>query len=208
MTIRISRATCVVLLLVAAACSSDDGGTAPPVTTTLASITVTPTLSLQAGAQQTIAAQGIGANGQTMTGVIFAYTSSSAAIAAVSSAGAVIGLSAGSATITVTGTAAGVSRSATVNVIVSGTLPNAATVTAGANTNVFTPGTVAIARGGTVTWTFGALTHNVEFGGTAGAPTNIPITTNASVSRTFSSAGTFNYLCSLHPGMVGTVIVP
>jgi plastocyanin len=87
-----------------------------------------------------------------------------------------------------------------------GTPVAAATVQAGATTNDFTPARVDLTRNGTVTWTFGALTHNVTFG-SSGAPANIGDTSGQTVSRTFPNAGTFNYACTLHAGMSGTVVV-
>lgn len=81
-----------------------------------------------------------------------------------------------------------------------------ATVAAGANSNDFTPQEVNITVGGTVTWTFGARPHNVVFGtGAAGAPANVPTTSNGQASRTFNTAGSFAYDCTIHPGMTGTV---
>jgi plastocyanin len=70
----------------------------------------------------------------------------------------------------------------------------------------FTPASVQVPVGTTVTWTWaaGATAHNVSFAdgvssGDRGA--------NASYSRTFSTAGTFSYVCTLHGGMQGTVLV-
>lgn len=73
--------------------------------------------------------------------------------------------------------------------------------------NTFTPSTLTVAKGTTVTFTFQATTHNVNFANTAGAPANIPNTANSGVQRLFANAGTFGYDCSLHSGMTGTVIV-
>jgi plastocyanin len=84
--------------------------------------------------------------------------------------------------------------------------PQTASVTASATANTFSPSTVTIARGGTVTWTFGARPHNVTFGAT-GAPASVPTTTNAQVARQFPTAGSFAYDCTLHAGMSGTVVV-
>jgi len=73
----------------------------------------------------------------------------------------------------------------------------------------FTPPTVAIRRGGTVTFDFQGVGHNVFFdNGPAGAPANIT-GENANVSKTltFAAAGTFPYNCHIHPGMRGTVVV-
>lgn len=201
-----------VAVLVACGGGGGDGGsgtTNPPPPVTLDNIVVTPTtVSLSAGATQAISATARSASGATVSGVTFGYASSNAAVASVSQGGQVLGISAGTATITVTGTLGAVSRSATVAVTVTGVLPNQVLVTAGAATNDFTPPNVAVARGGTVTWSFGALVHNVDFQGAAGAPARIPDTSNASVARTFGSAGTFAYVCTLHSGMNGSVFVP
>jgi plastocyanin len=85
--------------------------------------------------------------------------------------------------------------------------PSAATVQALASSNAFSPSQVTIARNGTVTWNFSTLTHNVTFTGGTGAPANVPETTNAQVSRTFGTAGSFPYRCTLHDGMNGSVTV-
>jgi len=86
--------------------------------------------------------------------------------------------------------------------------PMAAAVNA-TSLNTFTPANVAIGVGGTVTFTFGDVPHNVFFDNSpAGAPD--PITganANMSMSRTFTTAGTFEYDCHIHPGMKGTVLV-
>jgi plastocyanin len=73
----------------------------------------------------------------------------------------------------------------------------------------FTPGTVTLTVGGTVTFAFGSLEHNVFFDNApAGAPQNITApSANKSVTLTFPTAGTYPYNCHLHPGMKGTVIV-
>jgi plastocyanin len=47
----------------------------------------------------------------------------------------------------------------------------------------------------------------VTFNAGAGAPGNIGDTTTGSATATFTTAGTFNYHCSIHPYMTGTVIV-
>lgn len=77
-----------------------------------------------------------------------------------------------------------------------------------ANTsNVFSPSTLTVSRGTTVTFTFQATQHNVNFASVAGAPANIPNTANSGVQRLFATVGTFGYDCTLHAGMSGTVIV-
>ena len=72
----------------------------------------------------------------------------------------------------------------------------------------FTPNSITVPVGSSVTFAFGAVAHNVFFDNApAGAPANIGDKSNASVTLTFNSAGTYVYNCHLHPGMQGTVVV-
>ena len=72
----------------------------------------------------------------------------------------------------------------------------------------FNPNSVQLAVGGTVTWVFQSLGHNVTFDAMAGAPADIGgVNTNTSIARTFPTAGTFTYHCTIHPGMTGSVQV-
>jgi len=73
----------------------------------------------------------------------------------------------------------------------------------------FTPNRVNLVAGGTVTFDFGSLAHDVFFDNApAGAPANITAASaNKSVTLTFATKGTYAYNCHIHPGMRGTVIV-
>jgi plastocyanin len=73
----------------------------------------------------------------------------------------------------------------------------------------FTPVEVHLLQGGTVTFAFGSVGHNVYFDDDPdGAPDNIPgVNSNATVTRVFTKPGTYPYDCHIHPGMQGTVIV-
>jgi plastocyanin len=73
--------------------------------------------------------------------------------------------------------------------------------------NQFSPNVLDVTAGATVTWSFGAVDHDVVFNAVAGAPSNIGITRNANVSRSFPTAGNFPYSCTLHAGMSGTIRV-
>jgi plastocyanin len=85
-------------------------------------------------------------------------------------------------------------------------IPDGPTVVANAS-DQFVPATLDIDVGETVTWVFGPVSHDVLFSNVPGAPTNIGITDNANVSRTFGTAGVFPYSCTLHSGMNGTIRV-
>lgn len=70
----------------------------------------------------------------------------------------------------------------------------------------FTPQTLTIAVGDTVTWT---NTDPVSHTATSvnGAFDSGDIGTGESYSLTFNSAGTYEYLCTPHPTMTGTIVV-
>ncbi len=72
----------------------------------------------------------------------------------------------------------------------------------------FTPGTLPVNVGETVTFAFGSVPHNVFFTQQAGAPADIAgSNTNVSIARTFATAGTYAYTCHIHPSMHGTIEV-
>lgn len=70
----------------------------------------------------------------------------------------------------------------------------------------FDPKAVSIAAGDTIYYTFQGVQHNVIFD-TQGSPANVGTTSSATVKRPFPTAGTFDYHCSIHPQMTGTITV-
>jgi len=84
----------------------------------------------------------------------------------------------------------------------------ASTVTVGtpAGGLVFTPASITVAPNSTVTWNWnsGGVTHDVTFtDGSRSGPKS-----SGTFQKTFPTAGTFNYICSIHGSvMSGTVIV-
>lgn len=213
----VTRLACLVMTSTLLACGGggDDGGTnppppppPPPSTQTLGSISTNVTsLNLTAGSTQTITVSAFDTQGAVITNPgTPTFTSGQITVADVDATGAVLGISAGNTSVTVSLTRGGITRTAMVTVAVTGQLPSIASVSTQSG-DVFTPSTVAIALGGSVTWTFGATIHNVTFGGTAGAPSNIGNSSGTQASRTFTQAGNFSYSCTLHAGMNGQVIV-
>ncbi|MGQ0766868.1 MAG: Ig-like domain-containing protein [Gemmatimonadota bacterium] len=206
------RLSGLLVVLTLSGCGGGDGGTnpPPPATQVLGSIAATPTsINVAAGQSQSLTMVALDVNNAAIASASgYGFTSGTPSVAVVSSGGRVTGISAGSATITVSLTREGVTKTTTVATTVTGTLPLQTQVAAGNLTNDFTPAFVAIARTGTVTWSFGATIHNVEFGGASGAPGNIGNTSNSNVVRQFNNPGTFGYTCTLHAGMNGTVLIP
>jgi plastocyanin len=73
----------------------------------------------------------------------------------------------------------------------------------------FAPSTLTINAGDVVTFAFGSVAHNVAFDNpSAATPTDIGgFNSNTSIQRTFGTAGTYTYHCTIHPFMTGAVVV-
>jgi plastocyanin len=69
----------------------------------------------------------------------------------------------------------------------------------------FSPTATTVPVGTTVTWTWsGAIGHNVTFSDGVASPTQA----SGTYSRTFGTAGSFTYHCTIHPtAMTGTITV-
>ena len=92
------------------------------------------------------------------------------------------------------------------------TVPVAASPPAGQTVTLrniaFSPKSPTVARGTTVTfaWRDGDTAHNLVSKGTRRFKP-IGIRATGSQSRTFTKAGTYRYVCTLHPGMAGRITV-
>jgi plastocyanin len=183
-------------------CSGGDKGVTTPggPIAFLSSITISGSNSTNVGGTLQLTASPKDQNGAAINAAVV-WTTSSAFVATVNSSGLVTGVAAGQATISAT---SGTIASSTLVTVTSGTFPLSATVNMPGT--VFSPTSVDIAQGGSVSFVFPALAHNVLFS-TSGSPQDIPITSNATISRTFATKGTFNFVCSIHTGMIGAVVV-
>ncbi len=175
---------------------------------TLTVLPATPSAAIGSTTQLTATARD--SRGNAIIGVTgFLYNTVDRTRAIVSVSGLVTAISPGAASIGASLTRDGVTATATAALTVTApTTGPASTTVMATNAIVFTPATTSIAEGGAVTFSFGTINHNVIFQ-TAGAPTNIPIVFSTSFNRTFPTAGSFPYVCTVHPGMAGTVnVVP
>ena len=69
--------------------------------------------------------------------------------------------------------------------------------------NTFKPKTITVGVGDTVTWQFeGASAHNVN-----SDDFESELMKEGTFEHTFDEAGEFDYVCTVHPGMSGTVKV-
>lgn len=72
-------------------------------------------------------------------------------------------------------------------------------------TTAYSPNPLTVSVGTTVTWTNKDSTTHTATSDTGAF--NGTVAPNAQFSFTFANAGTFTYHCSLHPNMVGSVVV-
>ncbi|WP_051178014.1 cupredoxin domain-containing protein [Nocardia concava] len=84
----------------------------------------------------------------------------------------------------------------------------AAAVTVEVKDMKFSPADITVKAGDTVTWKFDdRAPHAVQGIGDTALGINSPIIHKGEWSHTFTTPGTYRYLCPLHPDMKGTVTV-
>lgn len=72
---------------------------------------------------------------------------------------------------------------------------------------MFSPSQITVAKGTTVTWTNNdSIAHTVTADSGSG-PNSSDIAPGQTYSYTFNDTGSFQYHCSIHPSMQGTVVV-
>jgi plastocyanin len=116
------------------------------------------------------------------------------------------GISVGSAILTATYSGYQATQGISVHPAASGA--SATTTIVNTTPPAFSPALLKINPGASVAFSVGP-THNVQFDGTPGAPANISVGGNGNtVLRTFTTAGSFAFQCTIH-GEIGVVnVVP
>ena len=71
----------------------------------------------------------------------------------------------------------------------------------------FKPGTITVAPGTRVTWTNKDDEPHLVASRVAGQFKSPPLDTDEKFSFTFADKGSFEYFCTLHPHMTGTIVV-
>ena len=88
-----------------------------------------------------------------------------------------------------------------------GNPPPANTVDA-TTSDTFDPSSLSVSVGTVVSFVFASTGHNVTFDAVAGRPPDITgSNSNTTITRTFSTAGTFTYQCTIHSNMTGSITV-
>jgi plastocyanin len=62
----------------------------------------------------------------------------------------------------------------------------------------FSPTPDTVTAGTAVTFRFGSVVHNIRFDTGPAAIDSIPLASNTSTNRTFPTAGTYNFHCTIH----------
>jgi plastocyanin len=73
-------------------------------------------------------------------------------------------------------------------------------------TAAFAPDALTVDAGTTVTWTNTDSVAHTSTSDVSGWDSGI-VAPGGQFSRSFQTAGTYQYHCAIHPGMVGTVVV-
>lgn len=86
--------------------------------------------------------------------------------------------------------------------------PQAAIAVSGSGTYAFSPATMTIKVGTTVTWTNNTIApHTVTSDSGDPASFNGSLSSGGTFSFTFTTAGTYHYHCTIHPYMKATITV-
>lgn len=204
-----SAARSVCTLAVVACGGSGNGGTNPPPPATVQIVSLSRlTALLEPSETVTITATPRDGSGNALSGKTVTWAASPSGTVTLTPSGSsvtVTGGAPGQATVTATVDQV---TSSPLTVTVSSTISTTADVSVGSGGNVFSPDQADIKSGGTVTYTWAAGPHNVTFSNPpAAVPNSGDKLSGATFVVTFPQAGVYNYQCTIHSGMNGTITV-
>ena len=187
--------------------SSGDGGTTNPPPATVATVTINRSSALVKPSESvTLTATAKSSAGATINGHTVSWNNSNSSVTSMTPNGA---------SATVTGSVLGTSSiTATVDqitssptlVTVTNSFPSSASITVGAGgQDVFDPAQADVAAGATVTFTWNNVLHNVTWDNAPSGAANSGDKSTGTYQVTINSAGTFNYHCTIHAGMNGSI---
>jgi plastocyanin len=87
------------------------------------------------------------------------------------------------------------------------TTPSTATDAVTIKDFAFNPASLTVKAGATVTWTNEDTTAHRVVGVSTGGFNAGTVATGETVTATFDTAGSFPYICEIHPQMMGTIVV-
>jgi plastocyanin len=211
---RVAKLAFTVALSPIVACGGSggsDGGTNPPPPATVSSVSLSRSTALIKPTESvSITATPRDASGNAISGKTVTWNNDNSAVASIAPNGA---------TVTVTGTTLGGAHiTATVDQItssqaqitVTNSFPATLAVDVGASGDSFTPNQADIASGATVNFAWpSSVVHNVTW---VSAPGTLPGNSGdkgqgGSFSVTLTTPGTYNYHCTIHAGMDGSIQV-
>ena len=175
------------------------------------SIAITPdSVSVPVGGVVLLTATPRDQNGTAISGLASPTWSVEDTAIATATGNAITGKAIGSTRVFASMTEAGVTRGDTARVVVTAAPAGSPAHPVNTPGTSFSPGTVSITVGDSVTWLFLGAVHNVTFipGGPIPPGGDIPDQASGQVvSRTFTAAGTYQYECTRHANMTGQVLV-
>jgi plastocyanin len=186
-----------------------DGGTTNPPPATVATVTINRSSALLKPTESvTLTATAKSSAGATINGRTVSWNNSNSSVTSMTPNGA-------SATVTgsvlgtssVTATVDQVTSSPTL-VTVTNNFPSSASITVGAGgQDAFDPAQADVASGATVTFSWQGVLHNVTWDNAPSGAQNSGDKSTGTYQATINAAGTFNYHCTIHPGMNGSITV-
>ena len=184
--------------------SSSTPTTSVPITPSLTSINLpAPSANVAVGSTLQLTAAPVDQSGNAFSTTLAWSSSNTAAATVAPASGLVTGVSNGVSVITAA--SGSVQNSVSVGVGTGGGASPLNVSVQATEQRTFAPGIATIQAGGTVQFVFSGVQHTVTFSGSS--PASIAATTGTTIARTFNSAGTFDYQCTIHSGMTGTIIV-